>query len=380
MAHAAVPSASAPPTWSTWALPFHGAAWRDVVRRSDVLPDLDRMVLLHAGPPFEALAPAPVRQAAAQALVFEGLAGDIAGAMALLAMGDVRLLPAQDYGVATPLAQVVSASMPLAVVGDGVDVAFAPLVEGPPPALRFGSDAPAALQRLHDIAALGWDRIAPGLRQHPVDLEPVVARALSQGDECHGRTGAANEALVDAMPWLDAADRALLRASPGFVLPILMAAACWRLRTARAGIAAAGGNGLHFGLKMHGESRWRTAPAPPPRGTRMPQHATTPALGAIGDSAVIDFCGLGGQALDAAPALCEEWRAVLPHDHAQRRHAVVDAESGLVDADRVHAAQRAPLVNLAILDRDGVHGLVGRGYVEPALALFAPAAAEDRHG
>ncbi len=363
------PSAS----FSAWALPFQGATWRDVVRRSDVLPHLDRTVLLHAGPPFEGLPPAPVRQAAAQALIFEGLAPDMAGALAMLSMGEVQLMPAQDHGVATPLAQVVSASMPLAVVGDGATVAYAPLVEGPPPALRFGSDAPEALARLHEVAALGWERIAPGLRRQPMALGPVVAQALAQGDECHGRTGAANLALVAAMPWLNAEDRALLQNSPGFVLPILMAAACWRLRSASTGIAAAGGNGLQFGLRMHGEAPWRAATAQPPRGTRMPPHAFTIALGAIGDSAVIDFCGLGGQALAAAPALCEEWRAMLPEDVAQRRQAIVNAQSGLVDTSMVHAVQRAPLVNLAILDRDGVHGLVGRGYYEPALALFAPA-------
>jgi len=356
--------------FTAWARPFEGAAWRDVVRRSDVLPQLGRSVLLHAGPPFDAAPPAPVRQAAAQALCFEGLARDMEAALAMLARGEARLLPAQDHGVATPLAQVVSASMPLAVVGDGATEAYAPLVEGPPPALRFGSAAPEALSRLRQVASLGWERLAPALREQPLPLAPVVAQALALGDECHSRTGAANEALAAAMPWLEAQDHAALRASPGFVLTILMAAACWRLRRRDAGIAAVGGNGLQFGLRVHGEPQWRTATAQAPRGTRMPQHAATPALGAIGDSAVLDFCGLGGQALAAAPALCEEWRDVLPADMGVHRQAVVQVQSGLVDASQVRATGQVPWVNLAILDRDGKHGLIGRGAYPAPLELL----------
>ena len=45
--------AGGPVPFAAWARPFEGAAWHDVVRRSDVLPRLDRSELLHAGPPFE---------------------------------------------------------------------------------------------------------------------------------------------------------------------------------------------------------------------------------------------------------------------------------------------------------------------------------------
>ncbi|MCA3140546.1 MAG: DUF1116 domain-containing protein, partial [Rhodocyclaceae bacterium] len=118
---------------------FAGAAWLDVVTRRQALPALDDAVLLHAGPAFDGALPAPVRNAAIQALRFERLAADDAEAVRLLASGRVRLQPAQDHGVATPLAQVVSASMPLARAGSARRTFLAPLVEGTPPALRFGS-------------------------------------------------------------------------------------------------------------------------------------------------------------------------------------------------------------------------------------------------
>jgi hypothetical protein len=363
-----------PNDFSPWAATFAGAAWRNVVRRSDALPHLGREVLLHAGPPLDGPPPAPVRQAAVQALLFEGLADDVPTAQALLATGAVRLLPAQDHGVATPLAQVVSAAMPLAEVGDAHHVAWAPLVEGPPPALRFGTTDPAALERLRAVTALGLDRLAPLLQARPVALAPVIAQALAEGDECHGRTGAANQALLARLDGLPEADHALLAGNPGFVLTILMAAAAWRLRHGDARIEAVGGNGLRFGLRLRGDAGWRAIDATPPTGTRFPQHAGATALGAIGDSAVLDFCGLGGQALPAAPALCDEWRGSLPADLGQRRALVSDAVSGLVDPAQVAASGQPPLVNLAVLDASGEAGLIGRGWYAPDTSLFFPAA------
>jgi hypothetical protein len=355
------------------ATPFANACWRDVRRRRDLLPALGPEVLLHAGPPFESEAPAAVRQAAVQAILFEGLAADASAAHGLLARGAVRLMAAQDFGIVTPLAQVVSASMPLAIVGDGEREGWGALVEGTAPALRFGSADPAARTRLAGLVALGIDRLAGGLRAQPVPIDAIVRRAVAAGDECHGRTVAANDALVASLDWLGNADRAALLGNPGFVLPVLMAAACWRLGGPDSPIAAVGGNGLHFGLRLRAETSWRTVIAEPPVGTRAAGHAATLALGAIGDSAVVDFCGLGGQALAAAPVLREEWRAVLPDDLAGERDAVIDPVTGLVDPARVHASGVAPRVNLAILDAEGRQGLVGRGVHSVATALFAPA-------
>lgn len=360
------------PDLSRWAAVFAGAAWRGVVRRSEALPRLGAEVLLHAGPPFDGPPPEPVLRAAAQAVRYEGLAADAESARRLIADGAVVLRPAQDHGVATPLAQVVSASMPLAEVGDGAGRAWAPLVEGPPPALRFGGGDARSLERLRDVAALGLERLAPALRAAALPLAPVIAQALAEGDECHARTGAANAALLARLDGLAAPDRALLASSPGFVLPILMAAALWRLRCDDAPIAAVGGNGLRFGLRLRGSAAWRTVAAAPPAGTRLPGHAGAVALGAIGDSAVLDFCGLGGQALGAAPALSEEWSGSLPGDWSGRRSCVSAAASGLVDPARVAAAGRPPLVNLAILDAAGAAGLIGRGWYAPDLSLFIP--------
>jgi len=354
---------------------FAGACLRDMVPRRAALPALPDHVLLHAGPAFEGPPPTPVLNAAALALCFEGMAASIEEAAGLIMSGRATLMPAQDAGVATPLAQVVSASMPLAVVGSHRRTFLAPLVEGTPPALRFGSADPACLGRLADIATFGFQVLAPLLRARPVALDAVIEKALAAGDECHGRTAAANEALLAAIAGLSAVDAALPAANANFVLPVLMAAAGWLLsggdgepRPGR--IAAVGGNGLQFGFRVHGDTAWTCMPAVPPAGGRLPGREAAVPLGAIGDSAVIDFCGLGGQAMHLAPALAAEWSAWLQGDPLARRQAVVDPASGLVDPGCITTSGTGPQVNLAILDRDGGQGLLGRGFSLPAPALF----------
>jgi hypothetical protein len=349
---------------------FAGACWIDIVPRHVALPDLPPLTLLHAGPPYDGAPPPAVRQAAMQALCFEGLAADARAAAALLDGGAVRLEPAQDHGVAMPLAQVVSGSMLLHAVRIGSVVRHAPLVEAPPPALRFGNGGEGPRARLAALQALFGPGFAAQLKASPVDLAAVIAAGLLAGDECHGRTMATNASLRERIAALDPVAAAAMAGNPGFVLPVLMAAAAAALAHHAADIAAIGGNGWAFGVRHRHETAWRCTAAPPPAGTRLAGQETTQPLGAIGDSAVLDTCGLGGQALAAAPALVAEWRDHLPVDALTRCAALLDPATGIVAAHRVVAAGRGPLVNLAILDAAGASGLIGRGLIEVPPPLF----------
>ena len=80
--------------------------------------------------------------AAEQAAVIGGFAKDAPTARAMLESGSLPLKPAQDHGVAVPLAMVVAPSMWCFEVGDSDSVFHSPVSEGPPPALRFGSADP----------------------------------------------------------------------------------------------------------------------------------------------------------------------------------------------------------------------------------------------
>lgn len=343
-----------------YAKPFADAFWFDIVPRAAAYPDLPARVLLHAGPPFRGEPPTPVINAAIQALLYEDLAADEAVARDLLLRGEIRLRPAQDHGIVTPLAQVVSASMPLVAVRQHAQVCHAPIIEGPAPALRFGSAAPECRERLKDIGAWLGSAVAPGLRREPLAIEALIRIAIDAGEECHARTSAANEALVSTLAstqdGLTTDHAAELRASPAFVLPVLMAAAAAALRNSRSSIDAIGGNGVDFGVRQRGSQTWRQLPAHAPQGVRFAGADRVTPLGAIGDSAVIDFCGLGGQALGS--------------DAFERRRELIDPHSGIVDPERIARGAPAPSINLAILDRDGAAALIGRGVYCPPRALF----------
>jgi hypothetical protein len=354
-----------------YARPFSQARWFDVLPRSAACPELSTQVLLHAGPPFRGTPPAPVINAAIQALIFEGVASDAAAAREILVQGTAQLRPAQDHGIVTPLAQVVSASMPLVAVKQRDQVCYAPLLEGGNPALRFGCAAPECLRRLRDVSDLIHSAVAPVLRREPLAVDEIISLAVAAGDECHSRTAVANEVMVSRLSNIDATCAARLRANPAFVLTILMAAAATSLRVHGSDIVAIGGNGVDFGVRRVGEGTWRQMPAEAPRGTRLAGMDAVAPLAAIGDSAVIDFCGLGGQALAVSPSLTAEWRDLLPADAPTRRQELVDPDSGIVDPRRIARAARAPLINLAILDRDGMAGLIGRGFYSPPMSLFA---------
>jgi hypothetical protein len=356
-----------------FAKPFLQARWFDVVPRRAVCPELPPTILLHAGPPFRAMPPVPVINAAIHAILFDGFAADAAEARELIVQGGFEFRPAQDYGIATPLAQVVSASMLLFAVKQDDTICYAPLIEGSPPAMRFGSAAPECLQRLRDVGAWVERKVAPQVRTVPVAIESLIRAAVAAGDECHARTSIANEALIWSLRGLDTHSTERLRAMPSFVLPLLMAAACAALRSRRCGIEAIGGNGCEFGVRRRDERGWRQLPAEAPRGLRFQGADAAIPLAAIGDSAAIDFCGLGGQALSAAPVLATEWSAVLPGDAMMRRQSLIDPATGIVDAARVEHTGLGPLINLAIIDRNGA-GLIGRGFYSPPAGLFSETA------
>jgi hypothetical protein len=358
------------PNQASHAAAFDHTFWFDVIPRHIACPGLPPQVLLHAGPPYRGSPPAAVLNAAVQALLYEGLATDETAARAMIASGDARLAPAQGYRVATPLAQVVSASMPLLAARQNGETFYAPVVEGPAPALRFGSTDARSRDALSAFGAWVMDTVAPLVRCQPVAIASVIRTALANGDECHARTGAANEALLARIDGLGPEGIARLRANPAFVLTVIMAGAGAALRSHRSGIEAIGGNGIDFGVRHRGETQWRRIAAEAPWGTRFAAQGDTAALPAIGDSPLIDFCGLGGQALDAAPLLAAEWAHLLPDDARVRRTTLLDPASGIVDPARVAQSRMSPVINLAILDSAGTAGLIGRGFYAAPASLF----------
>jgi hypothetical protein len=153
------------------------------------------------------------------------------------------------------------------------------------------------------------------------------------------------------------------------VLPILMGAAAWSLQLLGGRVVAAGGNGMEFGMRLRGDAEWHNVAADAPQGIPFPGPAAV-TLGAIGDSAVLDFCGLGGQAIRFSPALAEEWQSLLPAGISERFAAILDEKTGAVSPEQVSLTGQSPIVHLAMLDRSGQRGLIGRGFYIPPVNLF----------
>lgn len=346
------------------------ARFTRLVQLHQVMPGLPNRTLLHAGPPYMGPPPGAVCNAAAQAAVLEGWAPDMETARRFITAADIQLRPAQDYGVVVPLAQVASASTWCVEVGDENHQAYSPVSEGPPPALRFGSADPSCQQRAGEWCAALAEHINPLLKQTAVYPEVLMAHAHELGDDGHAQVQAGTQLLVETLIGLDDTCKQQILTNAGFALTPWMAFCSWKLHSTDSPILAIGGNGIDFGLRFKGNSTWSTVPAPPPTGPYFKPELAPDSLGAVGDSAVVDICGYGGQALIHAPILLEQWRDYLPADATSRPQHILDPHTGCVDPDRVRAKGLSPIINLAILHRDGADTPIGRGHYCPPVDLF----------
>ncbi|MGJ3248557.1 MAG: DUF1116 domain-containing protein [Elainellaceae cyanobacterium] len=358
---------------------------------------LDDYTLLHAGPPIrpgDEIAP-PLHHSAILATLFETWATTVEEAAHLIASGRIQLRPAQHWSVVTPLASVVSPSMVLQVIGDRHHSgyrAYSPLNGGASPALRFGTLDLTVVDRLrwlHDYLAPAFETVL----HTPIDLIPIADYALASGNECHGMTAAGSEVLCKTLQPMNLAADALtfIQASPTFFLNLWMAA-CKCMLNAASGvkgsslITSMAGNGREFGIILSANpDRWITAPALPPQQHSNDSMFPEQYCGAIGDSAVIDALGLGGMALAYATQFAADLQAIAPSNFGQLPQYLLAAEHpgfiashlrvGLTAA-AVQETRMTPLINLAILDQQGINGMVGKGIYRPPLTLFERAIAE----
>ncbi|MGH2343292.1 DUF1116 domain-containing protein [Segnochrobactraceae bacterium EtOH-i3] len=351
--------------------------WRGLVLARDGLAFPGRTIL-HAGPPVDLADLArPILNSAVMAALFEGWARDAADAEARILSGDIRLAPAQDHGAMVPLAAVLSPNMMAHRVVDRRDPAravLAPLNGGMARAQRLGLAGPDILQHLRwingDLAAtlaIVADRDVP--------LLPVADQALTEGDDCHGRTMAGTRLVIAAIAdrlGMDTPERRFLDGAPGFFLTLWMAAVGCMAQAAQGPgttlITAMGANGVTAGVKLGGApDRWIMAPATPPDGALVEGARPEDRLGAIGDSALVDALGFGAMLTPHGPLPRER---LLPRVHPSL--PLSGARVGLPAATLVLPGAEMR-VALGILDCTGRRGRIGGGLYAPAASLFSAA-------
>ncbi|GGK57196.1 oxamate carbamoyltransferase subunit AllG family protein [Amphritea balenae] len=365
--------------------------WTGMCRVNEVLPDQSKR-LLHAGPPFKLIdtIPAPVMNSLCVGAVWEGWAETNDQAKQMILQGEICVEPAQDHSIVVPLAGVVSPSMQLMVVADANNPGarkYSVLNEGMVHCTRLGKLDPELQAHLSwlNSSLSGW--ITTGLTQ-PIDLLPVIAAALADGDDCHGRTIAGSALIAAQLKQANTGTiptdvNEFMDGAMAFALNLWMAASSLMMSAAEAVegaslITKAAGNGYEFGVQVAAKpGHWITMPAPEIKGAVEEVHAGLNALGAIGDSAVVDFIGLGGQVLNSAPASYEGLKAYLPEDALGRPDkALTGMLSGfgsrpaMTSARQVVENQAGPMVLLGMIESRGEAGRIGGGVVDVPAEFF----------
>lgn len=378
--------------------------WDGLELAADTL-SLPTNVLLHAGPPFDAVSRIcrPILNSACVAAVFEGLCDDFDQAESQIASGEIILKPAQDHQVVVPIAAVVSASMPLHRIQDRKNPGFSiytPINGGSRPALRTGQRSNAVLQHIRWLNQLFADFLRKSAGD-AIPLIPIASAGLREGDDCHGRTVASTRHLVARIksgyaglyPGADMDSDILefMKTSPSLFLNLWMAASKIMMMAASgiqdsSFVTAMGGNGVDVGIQIAGlPGRWFTLPAQPPQGKFDLDVPMSRALGAIGDSAVVEGFGLGAMVVRLSPEQARVFADYLPTRFEQRclQLPIIEHPGFQVPGVRLGLTARSvaewgegPIVGLGILDNMGELGRLGCGICDMSASLFREALAE----
>lgn len=382
----------------------------DIRRAGDVIPDLDRHTILHAGPPIEyPRMCAPMQEAIHAVLIYEGLAQTRDEAAQLASSGQIRYLPCHERGAVGPMTGVTSASMPLLVVRNETygNLAFSTINEGAGDVIRFGGCTENTVRRLKWMETV----LAPRLKDAidllgGLDLSALMAQALSMGDELHMRNIAASMVLLHrlAAPLAQVCPPDQLREimtfltsrNDQFFLNFAMAA------NKSAADAAAGvphstivttiaRNGVEVGVRVSGmPGRWFTAPAPLVQGLYFSGYSQEDANPDLGDSAIMEVNGFGAFAMAASPAIVRllgipDTDEAMEFTQLMRTIAAGEHQTytipgqnfaGLplgIDLMKVVETGVEPGLNTAIVSKEPGVGMIGAGLSRVPFEAFAKA-------
>ncbi|EKB7629059.1 DUF1116 domain-containing protein [Enterococcus faecalis] len=175
----------------------------------NVMPDMTETTILHAGPPitYENMC-GPMKGAVQGALVFEGLAKDLADADRVARSGAITFSPCHEHDAVGSMAGVTSPNMYVHIIKNETygNTAFTNLSEQLAKVLRFGANDQSVVDRLI------WMRDVLGPLLHDamtfcpegIDLRLMLSQALDMGDsaitETYGVGGFAMAAAPAIVP------------------------------------------------------------------------------------------------------------------------------------------------------------------------------------
>ena len=382
----------------------------DVVTASEVIPELEEGMILHAGPPIDwGRMCGPRRGAVAGIAVFDGWAEDLSEAENLAESGAFKLRPNHDYGAVGPMTGMTTLSQPVLVVENrsGGNRAYCTINEGLGKVMRFGGNDASVIKRL------GWlkDKLGPAMGAalrsgRGIELKPLVARGLTMGDEMHQRNvGCSSLFLRTLAPELsrNVDDRTELAemlkfigSNDQFFLNVAMVLGKAIMDPVRniegsSVVTAMSRNGTDFGIRVSGlGEEWFTAPVEMPEGLYFPGFSAEDANPDMGDSTIVETIGLGGFAMAASPAVAGFVGAGTPSSAADFTRIMGEITlaknpewmipaldyQGVptgIDIRLVVETGIAPTINTGIAHRKPGIGQVGAGVVKAPLACFEKA-------
>jgi len=381
----------------------------DVRPAHEVMPVLQGHKLLHAGPPIEwQRMCGPMRGAVIGACIYEGWAKNEEEAIALAAAGKLDFEPCHHYNAVGPMAGIISSSMPVFVVEDGMhgNQTFATLNEGLGKVLRYGAYALEVLERLRWMQEVLGPALGRAIRHlGSVDVRAIMAQALQMGDECHNRNKAATSLFVRQVgPALvetstsSAETAAVLRfmaENDHFHLnPSMAAAKAITLAGANVPrssvVVTMARNGVDFGIRVSGlGKRWFVGPAQYIQGLYFAGYGQEDANPDIGDSAITETSGVGAFAMAGAPAIVQ-FIGGTPADalrYTREMYEITVTSNPLfglpaldfqgvptgIDVRKVCRLHKPPVINTGIAHRLPGVGQVGAGIVHPPMECFEEA-------
>jgi len=387
--------------------------WVGIGLARKVIPGMKERMFLHAGPPIEwAAMSGPMKGAIMGAAMYESWAKDAVEAERLAKSGAIAFAPNHGHDAVGPMAGVISPNMPVYIVKDCKHgcMTYSNFNEGIGKVLRYGAYSSEVIQRLvwmRDVLAPTLEStIAEILKEKDgVSMKPLIAQALTMGDDCHNRynaatslflkeiapymmkTGIDKKTLVEVFNFMSQNNFTLLNL--GMASAKAMALAAHKIKYSTI-VTALTRNGTDAGIWVSGlGNEWFTAPAPVPKGVWFPGFSEKDANPDLGDSAITETAGFGGFAMAAAPGIVSWVGGSVAYaiENTQRMYEITftrnkdfiipfldfqGTPTG-IDLRKVVRTGITPTINTGIAHREAGIGQVGAGIVSFPLEIFKQA-------
>lgn len=383
----------------------------DVLPAKDAIDDLKYKALLHAGPPIKwENMTSPMQGSCVGAVLFEGWAQNEIEARNMLEGGEIKFISCHSVHAVGPMGGITSGNMPVLKVKNKIDgkVAYCSMNEGIGKVLRFGAYSEEVIDRLNWMRDVLGPALSKALKKISggLNLNVIIAKAITMGDEFHQRNIAASVLfLKEILPYLLDIDMShekiretvnFLADTDQFFLNIMMANCKVIMDSAReieegSIITALSRNGYEFGIKVSGlGDQWFTAPVNTPEGLYFSGYSQKDANADMGDSAIVEAFGVGGMAMVAAPgvtrfvgaggfsdalATSEEMSEICVSKNSNYSIPTWNYQGTClgIDIRKVVETGITPIINTGIAHKNAGIGQIGAGTVRVPLECFTKA-------